>query len=187
MPKIVDHEAQRASMLDGAFELFADNGYAAISMRSLATGLGVSTGTLYHYFASKDEIFEHMVRRVAERDVSAAIEAIPENADQLLRLQAVFGWIYSNQTYLRRMLLLIFDFQRRRSDHEASVLVEQAAQLYRLAFEEQVGEHGPAWSMILGMLIQEQLEPEISDPMKHLTVLESLLVDGKSRATKKNH
>ena len=69
MPKIVDHEAQRIAMLDGAFELFADNGYAATSMRSLATGLGVSTGTLYHYFASKDEIFENMVRRVAERDV----------------------------------------------------------------------------------------------------------------------
>jgi len=176
MPKIVDHDAQRAAILDGAFELFADNGYAATSMRSLATGLGVSTGTLYHYFASKENIFENMVRRVAERDVSAAVEAIPENADPLLRLQAIFGWICANQTYLRRMLLLIFDFQRHRSDHEAAALVEQAAQLYRLAFEEQVGVHGPAWSMILGMLVQEQLEPGVSDPAKHLVVLEALLV-----------
>jgi len=177
MPKIVDHDAQRAAMLDGAFELFADNGYAATSMRSLATGLGVSTGTLYHYFGSKDDIFENMVRRVAERDVSAAIEAIPENADRLLRLQAIFGWICAHQIYLKRMLLLIFDFQRYRSDEEAAVLVEQASQLYRLAFEEQVGEHGPAWSMILGMLVQDLLEPAVSDPAGHLAVLERLVVD----------
>ena len=85
------------------------------------------------------------------------------------------------------MLLLIFDFQRRRSDPEASVLVEQAAQLYRLAFEEQVGGHGPAWSMILGMLIQEQLEPKISDPMKHLAVLETLLVDDEPSGAKESH
>ena len=178
MPKIVDHDAQRAEMLDAAFELFADKGYAATSMRSLATGLGVSTGTLYHYFGSKDDIFENMIRRVAERDVSAAIEAIPANADQLLRLQAIFAWICANQTYLRRMLLLIFDFQRHRSDQEAAALVEQAAQLYRLAFEEQVGAHGPAWSMILGMLVQELLEPTVIEPAKHLAVLEALLVPG---------
>ncbi len=176
MPRIVDHDAQRAAMLDGAFELFADKGYAATSMRSLSTGLGVSTGTLYHYFDNKDDIFENMVRRVAERDVSAAIEAIPANADQLLRLQAVFGWICANQTFLRRMLLLIFDFQRHRSDHEAVALVEQAAQLYRLAFEGQVGENGPAWSMILGMLVQGLLEPAVNDPAKHLAALEALLV-----------
>ncbi|MEE2829318.1 MAG: TetR/AcrR family transcriptional regulator [Myxococcota bacterium] len=176
MPKIVDHQAQRAAMLDGAFEVFADKGSAATSMRSLATGVGVSTGTLYHSFESKDDIFENMVRRVAERDVSAAVQAIPENADRLLRLQSVFGWIWANQTYLRRMLLLIFDFQRHRSDDEAAALVEQAAQLYRLAFEEQVGEHGPAWSMILGMLVQELLEPTVIDPFEHLTVLEALII-----------
>ena len=176
MPKIVDHDAQRAAMLDGAFELFADKGYAATSMRSLATGLGVSTGTLYHYFGSKEDIFENMVRRVAERDVSAAIESIPAEADQLLRLQSVFAWICANQTYLSRMLLLIFDFQRHRSDHAAEALVVQAAQLYRLAFEDQVGAHGPAWSMILGMMVQGLLEPAVSDPAKHLAVLEALLV-----------
>ena len=93
MPKIVDHDAQRAELLDGAFELFADNGYSATSMRTLAAGLGVSTGTLYHYFGNKEDIFAKMISRVSERDVSAATAGIPGDAGKLLRLQLIFAWI----------------------------------------------------------------------------------------------
>lgn len=175
MPKIVDHELQRAELLDRAFELFADNGYRATSMRTLAAGLGVSTGTLYHYFGGKEDIFEKMVIRVSQRDVSAATAAIPPDADRALRLQLVFAWICANATYLQRMLLLIFDFQRHRSDDEATVLIQQAAQLYRSALEQQVGEAGPAWSLVLGMLVQGLLEPGIADTEQHLAGLETLL------------
>jgi len=175
MPKIVDHDAQRAELLDGAFEFFADTGYRATSMRTLAAGLGVSTGTLYHYFGSKEAIFEKMVVRMSQRDVSAATAAIPPDADRVLRLQLVFAWIYANEIYLRRMLLLIFDFQRHRSDAEATRLVQQAAQLYRMAFEEQVGEGGPVWSLVLGMLVQGMLEPGTTEPQRHLAVLEELI------------
>ena len=55
MPKVVDHDQQRSDLLAAAFDLFADRGYSATSMRALASGLGVSTGTLYHYFSGKDD------------------------------------------------------------------------------------------------------------------------------------
>ncbi|MBJ93308.1 MAG: hypothetical protein CMP23_02410 [Rickettsiales bacterium] len=176
MPKIIDHEEQRAELLDGAFDLFADQGYRAVSMRKLAGSLGVSTGTLYHYFGSKDDIFEQMVERLAQRDIFTAISAIPEDADTRLRLQLIFAWICANQAYLQRVLSLMFDFRRHRSDTAAEHLVEQAAQSYRLAFEEQVRPLGPeAWSLILGMLVGGQLEPGQANELGHLAALEALL------------
>ncbi|MGB6015410.1 MAG: helix-turn-helix domain-containing protein, partial [Nodosilinea sp.] len=48
MPKIVDHDQYRREILDQCFDLFAEKGYAALTMRQIAQELGVSTGTLYH-------------------------------------------------------------------------------------------------------------------------------------------
>lgn len=61
MPKIVDHAAYRQQLLTQCFQLFAQKGYSAITMRQMATELGVSTGTLYHYFPSKQAIFEQIM------------------------------------------------------------------------------------------------------------------------------
>ena len=58
MPKIVDHEQYRKELLGKCFDLFAQKGYGSITMRQIAQGLGVSTGTLYHYFPSKQALFE---------------------------------------------------------------------------------------------------------------------------------
>ena len=58
MPKIVDVEQYRKELLLKSAELFAEKGYANMTTRELAQGLGVSTGTLYHYFPSKAALFE---------------------------------------------------------------------------------------------------------------------------------
>ena len=39
-------------------------------MRQLAQKLGISTGTLYHYFPSKEAIFLQLVKELAQRDLS---------------------------------------------------------------------------------------------------------------------
>lgn len=73
MPKIVDHEQYRKELLDKCFDLFALKGYDSITMRQIAEGLGVSTGTLYHYFPSKQILFEQLVQEICEQDLSAAL------------------------------------------------------------------------------------------------------------------
>jgi len=50
-----------------AVSLFAQYGYAAVSMRQIATAVGVMPGALYHHFATKQELLmsllcEHMDR-----------------------------------------------------------------------------------------------------------------------------
>lgn len=89
MPKIVDHEQYRRDLLGKGFHLFAQVGYSAITMRQLAEGLGVSTGTLYHYFPSKQAIFEQMMLDRMERNLrefSADIVAKTSLRDKIIAL-----------------------------------------------------------------------------------------------------
>ncbi len=58
-------EESRQKILEAALHLFAQQGYAATSISSIATKAGISKGLIYNYFDSKEEIAkactEHMM------------------------------------------------------------------------------------------------------------------------------
>jgi AcrR family transcriptional regulator len=49
-------EERERGILDAATELFASNGFHATSTRKIAAAAGVSEGTVFHYFGSKNEL-----------------------------------------------------------------------------------------------------------------------------------
>lgn len=51
-----------AEILQAAVEEFAENGFANAKIQSIATRAGVAKGTVYLYYATKEEIFEAIVR-----------------------------------------------------------------------------------------------------------------------------
>ncbi|MBB4197366.1 hypothetical protein CCR94_13705 [Rhodoblastus sphagnicola] len=51
-----------AEILDAAFAAFADRGYAATRLEDVAARAGVTKGTIYLYFPTKEKLFEDMVR-----------------------------------------------------------------------------------------------------------------------------
>ncbi len=55
-------EARPGELLDAALELFVDNGFAATRVEEVAQRAGVSKGTLFLYFFSKEELFKAVVR-----------------------------------------------------------------------------------------------------------------------------
>ncbi|GAB3729963.1 TetR/AcrR family transcriptional regulator [Nocardiopsis nanhaiensis] len=63
------HEAMRAatreSVRSAAVRMFAQQGYAAVSMRQIAAEAGISTGLIYRHFATKDELFGGLVAEAA--------------------------------------------------------------------------------------------------------------------------
>jgi TetR/AcrR family transcriptional repressor of bet genes len=63
MPKIVDHDIQRAKFAEAAMSLIAQHGLEGVTMRAVAAEAGLSYGSLFHYFNSKDELLMHAVRR----------------------------------------------------------------------------------------------------------------------------
>ena len=54
--------ARPQELLDAALRLFAHKGFAATRIDDVARLAGVSKGTLYLYYASKDELFKAVVR-----------------------------------------------------------------------------------------------------------------------------
>ncbi len=57
-----DGGAKRRQIMDGARAAFLAAGFDGASMNDVARAAGVSKGTLYAYFNSKDELFEAIIR-----------------------------------------------------------------------------------------------------------------------------
>ncbi|MBB5574835.1 MULTISPECIES: TetR/AcrR family transcriptional regulator [Rhizobium] len=67
-------KAQRPNeILDAAFEEFVERGYVATRVEDIASRVGVTKGTIYFYFDTKERLFEEMLRRISVSfsDVSA--------------------------------------------------------------------------------------------------------------------
>lgn len=56
-PRIVDKQAKRAAITQVAAEVFARKGFQGASVDDIAAAAGVSKGTVYGYFANKEELF----------------------------------------------------------------------------------------------------------------------------------
>lgn len=68
-------EARPGELLDAALDLFVSKGYAATKVEEVARLAGVSKGTLFLYFPSKQELFKAVVRHVlADRFAEWSLE-----------------------------------------------------------------------------------------------------------------
>lgn len=87
-------EARPAELLAAALDLFVERGYAATRLDDVAALAGVSKGTLYLYFANKEELFKAVVREnlvpVLE-EAEETLGAYTGPSVQLLR-EFLFGW-----------------------------------------------------------------------------------------------
>jgi AcrR family transcriptional regulator len=57
-----DGNAKRRQIMDGARQVFLSAGFDGASMNDIARAAGVSKGTLYAYFDSKEDLFEAIIR-----------------------------------------------------------------------------------------------------------------------------
>jgi AcrR family transcriptional regulator len=58
--------ANRAAILAAARDVFADEGYGAVSVRDIVRRTDLASGTFYNYFPDKDAIFRALVTDAAE-------------------------------------------------------------------------------------------------------------------------
>jgi TetR/AcrR family transcriptional regulator len=68
-------EARPQELLDAALALFVEKGFAAARAEEVAQRAGVSKGTLYLYYPSKEELFKAVIRHnLAERIAATALQ-----------------------------------------------------------------------------------------------------------------
>ena len=65
----------KRQILDGARQVFLLNGYAGTSIDQIINQSGVSKGSIYHHFDSKDVLFNSLIAVEAER-IARALPSI---------------------------------------------------------------------------------------------------------------
>lgn len=88
-------EARPGELLAAALDLFVEKGFAATRAEEVAHRAGVSKGTLFLYFASKEELFKAVVREnIAGRfpEWNAEFEAFQGSTAELLRYCLQTWW-----------------------------------------------------------------------------------------------
>ena len=87
-------EARPGELLDAALTIFVEKGFAATRVEEVAAQAGVSKGTLFLYFPSKEELFKAVVREsIAGRfqEWNEELEQFEGSSTDLLRY-AMHSW-----------------------------------------------------------------------------------------------
>src|SRR5215510_7898994 len=67
---------KRNQIIEGARRVFIDKGFEAASMNDVTREAGVSKGTIYVYFANKEELFEALIEEERHRIFNDLYDAL---------------------------------------------------------------------------------------------------------------
>jgi AcrR family transcriptional regulator len=137
-------QERRQQIMDAALACFARKGYHKTTMDDIVAESGLSKGTLYWYFRSKDELFLSLVNSfflAIQQDMDAIFEQ-PASASQKLRTMAdEFARFYGE---VAQFLNVFFEFWMQ------GTLNEQLNQLFHSMLSEYRG--------VIGGVIQEGVQ-----------------------------
>lgn len=87
-------EERPQELLDAALALFVEKGFAATRSEEVAARAGVSKGTLYLYFPSKEELLKAVIREQVSMEIMAGAQLAQDfegSSAELLR-EVLGGW-----------------------------------------------------------------------------------------------
>ena len=82
----------RSVILQVAAQLLREHGYAAVTMRQIASNAKIKAGSIYYHFDSKEDILFHVLDeglRVIVQEVNDAVAALPPGAQFREKLKVV--------------------------------------------------------------------------------------------------
>jgi AcrR family transcriptional regulator len=106
-----DAAARRRDILSSAEKLLAESGYAGLTVRAIAVGAGVSSGTVYQYFDGKEDVFVALM--------AGRLDAVRTTLDGLDRGLGVAGLLREILPQVRELWRL---FGRSAQQWESKVL-----------------------------------------------------------------
>jgi AcrR family transcriptional regulator len=124
-------DAQRVRIVDVAIEMFSKQGFRATSMNEIAAAVGLSKPTLYHYFASKEQLLVAIYTAVLDESLDGARRVIDAAPDPLT---AIRDLIAARVVYTcRNSTLLKVCFEE---EHELPADLQPALLSRRRMFED---------------------------------------------------
>ena len=120
---------QRRRIRRAAADVYAEDGIHGISVRAVAKRAGVSTGTIYSYFSSLQELMVSLWRQPvaqAERELEAVARSHRDPVPRLIALMETYAeFAFSNPDVYRGAILFV---------RPASLPKPERQPLYELAF-----------------------------------------------------
>ncbi|MBP5974351.1 TetR/AcrR family transcriptional regulator [Brasilonema sp. CT11] len=182
MPKIVDHDQYRKELLSKCFDLFAQKGYSAITMRQIAEGLNVSTGTLYHYFPSKQVLFEQLLEDVCEQDILMAQAELEGIQTLQERLEILGKFLAKNEDYYIKWIYLQVDFCQHQDskDMQDGIAFKRTVQRYEQAIHDTLGIQDPViiwfiFSLVDGLMVERLMKNKAVSITEQFSLLSKML------------
>lgn len=154
-------EARPGELVQAALELFVERGYASTRLEDVAQRAGVSKGTIYLYYGSKEELMRAAIRLAVQPKLQFAEEAM-EGSDRstqdMLRLIAS-SWLDGDNHSASRGIL--------------KLLVSECRNFPELGhfYSEEVMQHGRAFWLRLLRRGMERGELRQFDPEAYLAVI----------------
>ena len=155
------HTATRSEILGAAWEQVRERGLAALSLRDLATAVGMRAPSLYSYFDSKNAIYDAMFAQGNEALLDR-MQSVPATGDARrdLRVGARAFVDFCSEDVARAELL----FQRRIPDFEPSPAAYALAVQVLDRSREALRAAGAArdadldlWTALLSGLVSQQI------------------------------
>ncbi|MBB3656763.1 AcrR family transcriptional regulator [Rhizobium sp. BK650] len=99
-----EQKARRpVEILEAAFEEFVERGFIATRVEDIAARVGVTKGTVYVYFETKEQLFEAMIRHISVPLEGFLTRVTEEKGTAVERLQKTIEQIYDLMISDRRL------------------------------------------------------------------------------------
>lgn len=193
MPRVSDahRELRRRQILDAANECFAREGFHRTSMTQIVAEAGVSAGSIYLYFPSKDDIIGAIAeeRHALETALAATALANPDTRQALHDLaRGYFDWLTDPAEQKRRRVTVQVWAEALRNEQVASIVQAGTGQRRQVAEfirdRQRLGHLVPdvdpdalarvMLSLILGFVLQQAWEPTM-DADGYRTVIDAMI------------
>ncbi len=107
MPKKIDHNERKETILRTALDVFAREGYHDSNLSIIAEEAGISRPTVYQYFHNKDEIYYYAVKLITGR---------------LFAKYSLIAWSEHGGDEIERMTRIISDIIDTAMDNEQALM-----------------------------------------------------------------
>ncbi len=128
-----------------AVELFYAHGYEAVGIRQIASGLGINSATLYHYYDSKIEILTSIMESTNALLLKATAGALKANRSAKMRFACTVGILAAVQTTSRKTCYVV--------DNEIRALNRDAPAAQRILAYRREYEH--LWEDAIGVGLKD--------------------------------
>lgn len=183
-------EQRRQLIIMKALELFVKKGYNETKISDIAKAANMSTGLLFHYFESKEQLYEELVKIGLEGTQAPAKMEVSSPLQYFTGfLEALFQYA-SEQPWVFQMFVLMVQARKPGVPEHIRELamqvnqIEQSAEMIKLGQEQGCFRQGNPyamsaafWSSVQGVMEQLAVTPDM--PFPEIEWLTDILTGGK--------